>query len=111
VVQAEIDDIDTGLDAAVPYGLLLVELVSNSLKHGFGGAGLGGSVQVRLSRSASGPSLRVADSGRGLPDGFSLDSPRTLGLQLAVSLARQLGGELRVEPGTGACFVATLPRL
>jgi two-component sensor histidine kinase len=94
----------------VPYGLLLVELVSNKLKHGYG-VGQGGSVQVRLCRSASGPSLRVADSGRGLPDGFSLASPRTLGLQLAVSLARQLGGELGVEPGPGACFVATLPRL
>lgn len=104
---------DTGLDAAVPYGLLLVELVSNSLKHGFAG-GRRGRVQVQLLPDAGGGPggvLRVADDGQGLPEGFALERPRSLGLQLAVSLARQLGGELQVEPGPGTTFSAALPRL
>lgn len=110
VLEAEVVETDTGLDAAVPYGLLLVELVTNSMKHGFGD-GRGGRVHLRLERHPDGLCLYVADDGRGLPDGFTLYQPRSLGLQLAVSLSRQLGGELRVEPSTGALFVAHLPRL
>jgi len=102
---------ETGLDAAVPYGLLLVELVSNSLKHAFAG-GRGGQVHVTLMPAPGGGArLRVADDGPGLPEGLALDRPRSLGLQLAVSLARQLGGELRLGDGPGAVFVADLPRL
>lgn len=102
---------ETGLDAAVPYGLLLVELVSNSLKHAFA-VGRGGQVHVALLPAPEGGALlRVADDGPGLPEGFALDRPRSLGLQLAVSLARQLGGELQRGDGPGAVFVARLPRL
>ena len=109
-IEADVAAMDTGLDAAVPLGLLLVELVTNSLKHGFGG-GRSGRVSVQLGRHEGVPRLCVTDEGQGLPEGFALERPRSLGLQLATSLARQLGGELRVEPAAGARFVATLPRL
>lgn len=111
-LDADVVAADTGLDAAVPYGLLLVELVSNSLKHGFDG-GRQGRVEVRLVRQPEGLQLQVSDDGSGLPGGFSLVQPRSLGLQLAVSLARQLGGELTHATGAdgGALFAAGLPRL
>lgn len=110
VLEAEVIETDTGLDAAVPYGLLLVELVTNSMKHGFAD-GRSGTVRLRLERDEAGLCLHIADDGRGLPEGFTLNQPRSLGLQLAVSLSRQLGGELRVEPSAGALFIANLPRL
>lgn len=112
VLRADVVEADTGLDAAVPYGLMLVELVSNSLKHAFD-AGRGGEVRVQLERRAEGLHLQVSDNGGGLPPGFTLVQPRSLGLQLAVSLARQLGGELAftAEPDAGAAFQADLPRL
>jgi two-component sensor histidine kinase len=43
--------------------------------------------------------LRVSDNGIGLPDLFELASLRSLGLQLAASLAGQMGGHLNVGPG------------
>ena len=55
--------------------------------------------------------LRVADNGVGLPAGFKLDQARSMGLQLAASLAGQLGGTLTTGAGPGAEFVADLPRL
>jgi PAS domain S-box-containing protein len=111
-VEADVVEADTGLDAAVPYGLLLVELVSNSLKHAFDGRAQG-CVEVRLTRRPEGLHLQVTDDGAGLPEGFSLSHPRTLGLQLAVSLARQLGGDLvhANRALAGAEFTAPLPRL
>jgi two-component sensor histidine kinase len=53
----------------------------------------------------------VADDGVGLPAGFSLDGRATMGLQLAASLARQLGGELQVHSDHGTRFSAILKRL
>lgn len=109
-VQLVADDFETALDGAVPYGLLLAELVTNCLKHGYPD-NRGGTVRVTLSQRPEGARLSVADDGQGLPAGLQLDNPRTLGLQLAVSLCRQLGGELSIVPGAGAQFAATLPRL
>ena len=113
-LRARIDPIDAPLQDAVPYGLLVTELVMNSLKHAFPG-GRGGGIEVRLLRTAQGAQLRVQDDGIGLPAGFDLGAPgASMGLQLATSLAQQLGGELRVDSSggaAGASFSALLTRL
>ena len=45
--------------------------------------------------------LTVCDDGAGLPDGFRLDEPASLGLQLVQALATQLDGDFRMESGSG----------
>ena len=91
------------LDQAVPCGLLVNELVSNSLKHGFPD-GRAGTVTIRLDPVEGGPGVRleVSDTGAGLPEDFDLRRHRTLGLQLVEDLARQLLGTLHVDQGPGA---------
>ena len=110
-LRADIAELRTGLDNAVPFGLLLTELVSNSMKHAFTGRP-GGEIWVRLTRQADGDLLIVADNGVGFAPGFELGAQRvSMGLQLACGLARQLGGELLAHTQDGASTQALLTRL
>lgn len=115
-LRADVADVQGSLDVSVPYGLLVTELVSNCLKHGFPG-GRQGHVTVQLQREAGVLVLRVSDDGVGLPAAFDIEHVPSMGLQLATSLAMQLGGELHAEqpqpakPGGGAVFTAALSRL
>ncbi len=94
-------DLQLELDLALPFGLLVNELVSNALKHGFPG-GRAGRVAVEVRRE--GPErliLEVADNGVGLPPGLDFTQARSLGFQLIRGLATQLGGEATVHSEGG----------
>jgi two-component sensor histidine kinase len=109
-LRADIPPLEISLDSAIPFGLLITELATNALKHGFAGRD-GGTVSIRLQPQADGVLLTVADDGVGLPSGLELPAAGSMGFQLAVNLARQLGGELQAQPGHGATFQALLTRL
>jgi PAS domain S-box-containing protein len=104
-VQTEIAALHMGLDTAIPLGLLLNELISNSVKHAFPD-GRRGRVLVRLVALNDGAELSVEDDGVGLPDGFDPTQTRSMGMRLATSLARQLGGSLEFQSQSdhGSCF-------
>lgn len=106
-LEAEVVDVEARLELAIPYGLLVSELVGNSLKHAFdpGSAGL---VQVRVERAAKGLRLTLSDNGVGLPKDFALDRDASMGLQLAASLCTQLGGQLVPQSETGTVFVVEM---
>ena len=110
-LHAEIAAIETRLDSAIPYGLLVTELVTNSLKHGFPN-GRQGQVWVTLQRRDDGDMLTVADNGIGFETAAAeAGKPASMGLQLAASLATQLGGELHTASVAGARTTALLTRL
>ncbi len=96
------DQTRMGLDAAVPCGLVLNELVSNCLKHAFPD-GRQGEIRIEL-RKADGriDRLVVADNGVGLPQDISLWNSKSLGLRLVKILANNMGASVEVEtrPGT-----------
>jgi len=96
------------MDQATTCGLLVNELMSNALKHAFP-PGRSGSVTLRLQPGLQPETwtLSVADDGVGLPADFEQRRNQSLGLQLAGDMARQLGAELAVQPGAGACFSVT----
>jgi PAS domain S-box-containing protein len=93
------------IDQAIPCGLILNELVTNCLKHGFAD-GRTGAVWVRLrpTRDERSLSLSVWDNGRGLPEDFEEKRKLSLGLQLVTDLSRQLKGSLLVGSGPEAVF-------
>ena len=111
-IYSEIATISTGLDNAVPFGLLLNELVSNCIKHAFPN-GRSGEVRVILTRKDDGSALlKVSDDGVGLPPGFEFDQCESMGLKLVMSLAKQLGGHIEVSAGRqGTVFQTFITRL
>ncbi len=109
-LQADVSVQTCKPDTAIPYGLILTELVTNAMAHGFAGRTTG-QVRVKLALQGSTPVLTVSDDGIGLPAGFDPAAVSSMGLQLADTLARQLGGRLEVMPGPGARFCAAMPRL
>jgi len=89
------------IDQAIPCGLIVNELISNTLKHAFPD-GKTGKVCVSFSVSDDGKAaLTVKDNGIGLPSDFSSRDSGTLGLQLVNDLAFQLGGAVTMGNDSG----------
>jgi len=97
-----LDDLWLSMDQAVPSGLIINELVSNSLKHAFP-QGNGGEIRIEMRKTpAETILLRVCDTGAGLPKDVNLWKARSLGLRLVRTLASQLNArvDVRNESGT-----------
>jgi two-component sensor histidine kinase len=88
-------------DKLVPIALIVTELISNALEHGFEGR-QGGTIRVDLSPQGSEQVLTVVDDGNGLPDEFSLESASGMGLRIVQSLAQQISGSFAMHNSAGA---------
>ncbi len=86
----EIPETFLDIDTAVPLGLILNELLTNSFKYAFGGNG-NGDVTIKLSAHTDHYELRYKDSGPGLPEAQSIKRS-SLGMMVMESLSKQLGG-------------------
>ena len=100
----DIKDISCGIDTAVPLGLIVSELVSNSLKHAFPD-GRRGSITISLS-SVLGDEfeLTVSDNGVGMALELSEVGSETLGLSLVKSLADQLHADIQLDRTQGTLY-------
>jgi PAS domain S-box-containing protein len=100
-LRTEMDALYLGMDAAVPCGLIVNELVSNSLKYAFPD-GREGEVRIELREPLQGMArLVVADNGVGLRGDIDWVTARTLGLRLVRTLAEQLGAKIEVDSSAG----------
>ena len=106
VLRVEAEELFVGVERAIPFGLVVNELVSNAYRHGYDADAPGGEILVRLTGQPDGwVCLEVKDDGRGLPADFEVASGSSLGMQLVATLAQQLGGELSWDTGhPGARF-------
>jgi len=103
------EEVQLPINAAVPCGLVINELVSNVLKHAFPG-NRGGEIEIDFRRGLdSDVILSVSDNGIGLPDSFSLSNASTLGMQLLSLLADQLGAEMSIKPAHPTQFSLRFP--
>ena len=102
------------MDTAVPLGIIISELVSNSLKHAFKGKS-NGEIQIKLHRGENAECksegcksanfvLSVSDNGVGIPEDLDIEDLESLGLQLVTSLVDQLDGELELKRDNGTEF-------
>jgi two-component sensor histidine kinase len=108
-LDVEADAVFLDIDTAAPCGLLLNELVSNALKHGFPDSRKG-VIQVGLCSDQDGHlTLTVSDDGVGFPKDIDMQNARSLGLQLVQTLARQLDGRIEVHRRNGTAFIVTFP--
>ncbi len=107
-VNSTIDIPETAidLDTAIPLGLLVNELVTNSLRHGCG-EGKEGVLEVTLSEKNGDYSLTVRDNGAGLPENFDISATKSLGLTLVTLLSEQLNGSFELFSDNGTTAVVT----
>jgi PAS domain S-box-containing protein len=100
-LDVHVDDIELDIDTGVTCGLIVDELVSNSLKHAFG-RGAQGHIAIELRRNRDGSyTLTIADDGAGIPRDGVLNNPDSLGLELVTLLVEKLEGSTEVESGRG----------
>jgi PAS domain S-box-containing protein len=93
-LNLKIENVTMGIETAIPCGLIINELVSNSLKHGFSGLETG-QINVELHKISNAKySLIVGDTGTPFPMDINLLSNDTLGLELIKNLVKQLDAEL-----------------
>ncbi len=102
-----IDGTVLNVDTAIPCGLIVNELVSNSLKYAFP-EGRQGQVYVSLRRDGDDHfTLIVGDTGIGLPKGFDYQESPSLGLKLVHTLVDQMGGTVELDREGGTEFRIT----
>jgi PAS domain S-box-containing protein len=108
------DNIFFDMEIAIPLGIIVNELVSNSLKHAFQGKD-SGEIRIKLCREKSVEFeneeykrtnfiLIVSDNGVGIPENLDIEDLESLGLQLVTSLVDQLNGELELKTKNGMEF-------
>jgi PAS domain S-box-containing protein len=103
-LRLEVEDVQMGIDAAIPAGMLITELVSNSLKHAFP-AGRKGEICVQVTADESGlVTMVLADDGVGLPRWLDFRTSESLGMQLVNTLTDQLGGSIELNRAKGTQF-------
>jgi len=101
-LDIEIGDVYLDINTAIPCGLIINELVSNSLKYAFPGKRRG-MIRIELDKDKRGTHiLKVSDNGVGLPEDLNMEATDTLGLQLVNDLTKQIQGKLTLtrKPGT-----------
>ena len=105
----DVEEIYLNIDTALPMGLIVNELVSNSIKHAFPEGK--GQIYVKLESKEDMYILTVKDNGVGIPDDIDPFDSSSLGLKLVTSLSIQLEGDLEVIKDGETSFILTFKEL
>lgn len=123
IFKLNLEQVYLGMDTAIPLGIIVNELVSNSFKHAFPAGGKG-KIQINLCRTETSAFknnvsgldkecmenncfdyvLEVSDNGKGIPQEINFPSADSLGLQLVTILVEQIDGCIKLERDHGTKF-------
>ncbi|MGD1910416.1 MAG: histidine kinase dimerization/phosphoacceptor domain -containing protein [Rivularia sp. (in: cyanobacteria)] len=106
-INTKIEKICLNIDTAIPCGLIINELVSNSIKHAFKNGDKGEIYVEFIALEQSKYSLSVSDNGMGVPENIDLLKKQSLGLQLVWNLVEQLEGKIVYNSKFGTSFRIT----
>lgn len=97
-VVIDSEQIYLDINTAIPLGLIVNELVSNAITHGFDG-GKKGEIKIEFRKTLDKYTLSVSNDGVGLPQDFDIGGSTTLGLELVSSLSKQLKAAITTSSG------------
>jgi two-component sensor histidine kinase len=103
-LQMDVEDVMVDVNNAVPLGLIINELVTNSLKYAFPDD-RDGIISINFHKKCDEYLLEVSDDGVGIPPRFDLENCESLGMLLVTSLTSQIQGELEMKTSPGTTFL------
>jgi two-component sensor histidine kinase len=103
------DDVHLNMDMAVLSGLMISELVINSIKHGFPNEKQG-EIVVEVMNEDEDMVIKVSDNGVGIPSHISIETVDSFGLQLVKTFVEQSEGSIKLEGDDGANFIIKIPK-
>jgi two-component sensor histidine kinase len=109
-VSLTIDALDENIEtaAAIPMGLIINELITNSMRHAFDPGGPG-HIFVTFGRTDDEYRIEVRDDGRGMVLDTAIENTDTLGMKIVVALTSQLRGTIQYRNEDGVVFTVSFP--
>lgn len=111
----DVEDVEMNIDTAIPCGLIINEVVTNSLKYAFPPAnessGIRGTIKIELKETGDYFKLEISDDGVGIPSNVNPKNTETLGLMLVNSLVKQMEGTLKIDVALGTRFTIDFKEL
>ena len=102
-LTTDIRDIHVDINAAIPLGLIINELISNSIKYAFPD-GRKGEIFISVRKENNTLSVLFKDNGIGIPEDLDWRNTESLGLRLVISLVEQLNGTIELDRHAGTAF-------
>lgn len=102
------DSVGANIDAAIPLGLIVNELIDNTIQHAFQDVE-GGEISLSFLRIDDEVVLKILDNGIGLPEDFDALSADSKGLHIVLNLIDQLGGTYEINRGNGTTWRIAFP--
>lgn len=104
-----IDEVFLPIDIAIPCGLIINEITTNSIKHAFPES-RDGKISVKMFKDENNYYiLEIRDNGIGIPEAVNLMDTKTLGMQLVYALTEQLNGEINFKIENGTRMILKFP--
>ncbi len=107
-IKTEIEDVVLDAKILSILGILVNELVTNSMKYAFNGKS-DGVITVTVTRKEKSALIIVADNGIGIPEIVTFQSSKGFGMQLVSMLTEQINGSIEIERGGGTRFILEFP--
>ncbi len=108
--KINVEDILLDINTAIPLGLIVNELITNSLKHAFP-EGKNGEINIDFHSKDDQYELTVKDNGIGFPEDIDFQNTDSLGLRIVNSLTEQIDGEITLDTNNGTKFKITFKEL
>ncbi len=103
-ISAAVDTINLDMDYLVPCGLIVNEIIANSIKYAFEKSP-SGHISIEASKKEDTCLLTIKDTGIGFPEGFRMKDSTSLGMQLIQGLTKQIKGSVEITSNPGACYI------
>lgn len=105
-LRNDLDTVYLDIERTVPIGLILTELLTNSIKHAFPDKD-NGLIYVSFKYLNGEYILKVSDNGIGISEDHEINNPKSTGLKVVTMLTRQLDGNLEIDTSNGTCYSIT----
>ncbi|MDD3408515.1 MULTISPECIES: histidine kinase dimerization/phosphoacceptor domain -containing protein [unclassified Methanobrevibacter] len=107
-LHTDIDSMELNMDIITPLGLMINELILNTIKYAFPSGE--GDLWIKLKKADEGMVLTVCDNGVGLPSDLNINTTSSLGMTILQSLTKQIDGELiNLKPSKGTGIMIKFP--